>query len=140
MVKTIIIAVCSAGAYFALVIALTAYFSYRLFMRRKRFAKALGRICFIRYILFDVLLILKGSEGSLFVNTFILPYLSSFVSLVNICKYFFVNNLNSLEMDTIRLNYCLNQSLKNGCNCPTFQQVEVAKHTCLLIILAALSY
>lgn len=41
MVKTIIIAVCSAGAYFALVIALTAYFSYRLFMRRKRFAKAL---------------------------------------------------------------------------------------------------
>ena len=42
MVKTIIIAVCSAGAYFALVIALTAYFSYRLFMRRKRFSKAMG--------------------------------------------------------------------------------------------------
>ncbi|VDI15210.1 inactive tyrosine-protein kinase 7-like [Mytilus galloprovincialis] len=41
MVKTIIIAVCSAGAYFALVIALTAYFSYRLFMRRKRFAKSM---------------------------------------------------------------------------------------------------
>lgn len=62
MVKTIIIAVCSAGAYFALVIALTAYFSYRLFMKRKRFAKALGRICFIKYILFVclVLLMLKG--------------------------------------------------------------------------------
>lgn len=44
MVKTIIIAVCSAGAYFALVIALTAYFSYRLFMKRKRVAKSFGMI------------------------------------------------------------------------------------------------
>lgn len=35
MMKTIIIAVCSAGAYLALVIALTAYCSYRLLMQRK---------------------------------------------------------------------------------------------------------
>ncbi|XP_048732970.1 inactive tyrosine-protein kinase 7-like [Ostrea edulis] len=35
MMKTIIIVVCSAGAYLALVIALTAYCSYRLLMQRR---------------------------------------------------------------------------------------------------------
>lgn len=35
MAKTVIIAVCSAGAYLALVIGLTAYCSYRLLMQRK---------------------------------------------------------------------------------------------------------
>ncbi|KAK3092980.1 hypothetical protein FSP39_009604 [Pinctada imbricata] len=35
MMKTVIIAVCSAGAYLALVIALTAYCSYRLLLQRK---------------------------------------------------------------------------------------------------------
>ena len=58
MVKTIIIAVCSAGAYFALVIALTAYFSYRLFMRRKRFAKSMGihnRLCIISLFFFSLI-------------------------------------------------------------------------------------
>ena len=35
MMKTVIIAVCSAGAYLALVIALTAYCSYRLLLQRR---------------------------------------------------------------------------------------------------------
>lgn len=35
MVKTIIIAVCSAGAYLALVIGLTAFCSYRLLIQRR---------------------------------------------------------------------------------------------------------
>ncbi|KAK3595006.1 hypothetical protein CHS0354_003731 [Potamilus streckersoni] len=36
MMRTIIIAVCSAGAYFALVIGLTAFFSYKLIKKRNR--------------------------------------------------------------------------------------------------------
>jgi len=35
MMRTVIIAVCSAGAYLALVIGLTAYCSYRLLMQRR---------------------------------------------------------------------------------------------------------
>lgn len=35
MMKTVIIAVCSAGAYLALVIGLTAFCSYRLLMQRR---------------------------------------------------------------------------------------------------------
>lgn len=41
MMKTIIIAVCSAGAYLALVIGLTAFCSYRLLIQ-KRNRKSLG--------------------------------------------------------------------------------------------------
>jgi len=41
MMKTIIIAVCSAGAYLALVIGLTAFCSYRLLMQRRN-RKSLG--------------------------------------------------------------------------------------------------
>ncbi len=36
MMKTIIIAVCIAGAYLALVISLTAFCSYRLLLQRKK--------------------------------------------------------------------------------------------------------
>ena len=35
MMRTVIIAVCSAGAYLALVIGLTAYCSYRLLLNRR---------------------------------------------------------------------------------------------------------
>ena len=50
MMKTVIIAVCSAGAYLALVIGLTAFCSYRLLMQRrnrKAFAPSKNDKCFI---------------------------------------------------------------------------------------------
>lgn len=42
MMKTIIIAVCSAGAYLALVIGLTAFCSYRLLLQRRNRKAMLG--------------------------------------------------------------------------------------------------
>lgn len=46
MMKTIIIAVCSAGAYLALVIGLTAFCSYRLLVQRRN-RKAMGTLFYV---------------------------------------------------------------------------------------------
>lgn len=56
MAKTVIIAVCSAGAYLALVIGLTAYCSYRLLVQRKT-RKQLSK-----FVIVMVLLIQKTAD------------------------------------------------------------------------------
>lgn len=89
MMKTIIIAVCSAGAYLALVIALTAYCSYRLLMQRKN--RKATSICLKKKLVTDHT-----------VFHFLLCMINRFFLIIDI-------NVPTLYA---RMNYNINQQIK----------------------------